>query len=76
MCKKFARMAFTITSTSKNGSCSQSGRGQLPPSVRKMSTLALDMYNSTTYETHCRLKAKDKWSSHCRWESPLVGHHV
>ena len=54
MCNKFARMAVTITSTSKNESCSQSGRGQLPPSMRKMSTLALDMYNSITYETHCR----------------------
>ena len=43
MCKKFARMAFTITSTSKNESCSQSGGGQLPPSILRMSAISLDL---------------------------------
>jgi hypothetical protein len=87
MCKKSARMAFTITSTSKNESCSQSGRGQLPPSVRKMSTLALDMYNSTTYETHCRFESQGQvelslplgkstcWSSRVEMMHSILTHY-
>ena len=49
MCKKLARMAFTIT-TSRNESCSQSGGGQLPPNILRMSAISLDLYDSTTYK--------------------------
>jgi hypothetical protein len=49
MCKKLARMAFTIT-TQVRMKVAQSGGGQLPPSILRMSAISLDLYDSITYK--------------------------
>ena len=67
MCKKLARMAFTIT-TSRNESCSQSGGGQLPPNILRMSAISLDLYRLNHVQ-----EVKEKWRSHCRISALLFG---